>query len=603
VAIVALAATTVSVAVSDSPALAAGINDVPNANRSGLAWPSGVFTNGSAAEYNEAFGDFRGRPLDVVTTWPDRVTWNDIIEPNNVYQAYSGQPYTMVFGIPPIPENDGATMEDCAAGAYDSKWERFGQTMSDLNLGSSVIRLGWEMNGDWFLWGSSQTDPKVPVNPTTFAKCYGEVVTSIRVTAPNLKFDWNINRGSSAGMSGNSVLDAYPGDKYVDFVGIDNYDIWVDWENSDDSQLDGDQGLQYWLNFATAHGKKLSVPEWGLFGEGKNGGHGDNADFIQHMYDFFAANADHIGYEAYFNEYSDYISNSLFAPVQMPAASARYKELYKLPESGTVIEDTQQGSTTGTVQFSANWGQCTTDCANAADNSFRWTGTTGSTATVRFTGRQIKWIGMQDPLAAIATVSIDGGAATDIDPYSSTTSAGTKVIYTSPMLTKGAHTLVITKTNRHNPNTLTGNSITFDRSEVLNSLTVIEDTRQGTSFTGTVQFSARWAQCTTNCASAGDDSFKWTTATGSTATVRFTGRRMNWIGMKEPFSAIATVSIDGTAATDVDPYSPTRSTGVLYTSPTLTQGQHTVVITKTNRRNAKASDGYSITFDRAEILN
>ena len=205
------------------------------------------------------------------------------------------------------------------------------------------------------------------------------------------------------------------------------------------------------------------------------------------MYDFFAANASRIGYEAYFNEREDYIQDSLYDPVQMPAASAMYQSLYKPPSnSGMVIEDTQQGTTTGTVQFSAtctanctpaeilkgkvftsNWRQCAADCANAPDGSFKRTTTTTAAATVRFTGRQIKWIGMKEPSSAIATVAIDGGTATDVDPYSSAASNGTAVLYTSPMLTQGNHTLVITMTTRRNTASTGTKSITFDRAEIL----------------------------------------------------------------------------------------------------------------------------------------
>ncbi len=42
--------------------------------------------------------------------------------------------------------------------------------------------------------------------------------------APEMKFDWTVNRGVSAGLA--DATQAYPGDDYVDIVGIDSYDSY-----------------------------------------------------------------------------------------------------------------------------------------------------------------------------------------------------------------------------------------------------------------------------------------------------------------------------------------------------------------------------------------
>jgi hypothetical protein len=67
-----------------------------------------------------------------------------------------------------------------------------------------------------------------------------------------------------------SVADAYPGDDMVDIVGVDFYDMYpaypdrAAWDAGFRStQNGGPRGLGTWLEFAKAHGKRLSVPEWG----------------------------------------------------------------------------------------------------------------------------------------------------------------------------------------------------------------------------------------------------------------------------------------------------------------------------------------------------
>ncbi|MFI5934184.1 cellulase family glycosylhydrolase [Actinoplanes sp. NPDC051494] len=275
----------------------------------------------------------------------------------------------------------------------------------------------------------------------------------------------------------------------------------------------------------------------------------------------------------------------------------------------TTIEDTAQGTGAGQVEFSAGWGACSGNCAKASDNSFTWTSTAGSTATVRFTGTQITLYGLKEPWANIATAKIDTGAAKDVDFYAATATTETVDVYTSPVLTQGTHTLVLTMTSRRNPASAGGSSITFDSAAVtaedvpvVTADTVIEDTAVGTG-TGQVTFSSGWSACSGNCGVASDNSFKWTSTAGSTATVRFTGTRITLFGQKEPWSMIATARIDSAAATDVDYYAATATTETVavYTSPVLTQGTHTLVLTMTSRRNPASTGGASITFDSALV--
>ena len=79
---------------------------------------------------------------------------------------------------------------------------------------------------------------------------------------------------------------------------------------------------------------------------------------------------------------------------------------------------------------------------------------------------------MKEPQAVIATVSIDGGTPTDVDPFANPASSSTTLLYTSPVLAEGNHTAVITMTNRRNPTAPTnaGSSITFDRADILSDV-------------------------------------------------------------------------------------------------------------------------------------
>jgi hypothetical protein len=287
------------------------------ANRSGLPWASGVYPQSGTPAGAAAFAGYRGRPIDVADAWSARATWSDIDDPAWLYQRWHGQPYTMAFGVPMIPENvPGVSLQACADGAYDAYWREFGQVISSSGFGDSIIRLGWEFNGTWYVWKA--TDPAV------WAQCWRQIVTAARATAPHLQWDWDVNRGVSGGLA-NPAL-AYPGNAYVNMIGIDSYDSYpaattaTGWRE----QLNGPQGLNYWLRFAEAHGKKLSVPEWGNVLTGAGSG-GDDARYVTDMRNFFAAHAADIAFECSFQGNQSTTGAYYGAGTSVPKASAAYR--------------------------------------------------------------------------------------------------------------------------------------------------------------------------------------------------------------------------------------------------------------------------------------
>jgi hypothetical protein len=284
---------------------------------SGLPWASGAYLPTGTPAAAAAFGAWRRRPLDVVDAWSGWSSWQDIVDPSWLYQRWSGSPYTMAFGVAMLPENvPGVSLQACANGTYNARWRQFGSVISSYGLGKSIIRLGWEFNGNWYVWQAKQ--------PTVWAKCWQQVVTSARSTAPGLQWDWNVNRGVSSGLA--DPTQAYPGNSYVDIVGVDSYDWWpaattaAGWQ----SQLNGKQGLNYWLTFAAAHGKPLSVPEWGNVSAGISGGR-DDPLYVQDMKGFFAANAAHIAFEANFQGAPSSTGGSYGTGSTVPKASAAYQ--------------------------------------------------------------------------------------------------------------------------------------------------------------------------------------------------------------------------------------------------------------------------------------
>lgn len=271
-------------------------------NRSGLPWKSGVYKDSNNDEdvaSIEQFENYRGRLVDVTTNFIYRDSW-DVLTNNTIYiEGWEGAPFTPVYAIPFFPENIGATFSACAAGDYNSHWNTFGTKLAAHGQGTAILRLGWEFNGNWFAHSVTAS------NLNDWKSCFRQVVGAIKATAPNVKIDWNVNRGDGLKADGN--LDpalAYPGDDVVDYIGIDDYDQWepaVD-EASWNNQMNSAYGTQHWIDFAAAHGKKVSFPEWGLY-HGTDGHHGnDNPFYINKMWALFNGLGTNLAYEAYYDE-------------------------------------------------------------------------------------------------------------------------------------------------------------------------------------------------------------------------------------------------------------------------------------------------------------
>lgn len=101
---------------------------------------------------------------------------------------------------------------DIAAGKFDAKIQKDLTNLAETCKNQTVIiRFDHEMNLDagnnlWYPW---QTDP------TTYISAWKHVVTLGHKDAPNVKWLWSVNPGDS-----NNARRYYPGDSYVDYVGI-----------------------------------------------------------------------------------------------------------------------------------------------------------------------------------------------------------------------------------------------------------------------------------------------------------------------------------------------------------------------------------------------
>ncbi len=163
-----------------------------------------------------------------------------------------------------IPDNEASTQLDGKLrGRGRQRLRRqFATAMVSAGFGYSVIRLGHEMNGTW----ENDSLGKNATQWRLWAQCYVQEVSAMRaVPGAHFLFDWTINEG----YRNIPLADYYPGDSYVDIVGISFYDQSGNplppvgspgrWQT-----LTGEpMGLNEVYAFAAQHHKPLGIPEWG----------------------------------------------------------------------------------------------------------------------------------------------------------------------------------------------------------------------------------------------------------------------------------------------------------------------------------------------------
>ena len=254
----------------------------------------------------------------------DATDWSHIENPWQL-SNWKGSPFAMVWGVPMLP--CGAPATQCstnvsdfdlvANGGADGYFKTLAQNLVSNGFGSSYIRLGWEMNGNWMGWSICDSSGSGLTSwASDFVPAFRNIVTSMRgVSGANFKFIWNPLDSSNVSCPGASLENFYPGDSYVDAVALDAYDAIGSATSSDPARWSdllngvnasgwtavkpasiGGQGFQgYGLNwlaaFGKAHGKLVSLPEWGLDSPSENGGGGDDTTFMDNMAAWIKANA------------------------------------------------------------------------------------------------------------------------------------------------------------------------------------------------------------------------------------------------------------------------------------------------------------------------
>ncbi|MBA8793254.1 hypothetical protein FHX74_000848 [Friedmanniella endophytica] len=298
--------------------------------RSGLPWASGAWVGGRFDTPSiNAFGTWRGRPMDLVTTYSPRDSYATMANNSWTIDTWAGFQGRLNYGLALLPDSGEGSLASIARGDQDWVWRAVAANLQRAGRGNAIVRIGWEANLPDWRWGVGQSDA------ATYRAAFRRVATVLKAADPDLLIDFNV--GCGVGMNGTDdrlapLTQLYPGDDVTDIVSCDVYDWWTTRVTATSAAglrkpLYG-PGLDDLARFARAHHIAMGIGEWGLARASNGGGGGDNLHFIAAMFDWAKNNTDVFAYECYFDEPDSYLQSSLTSGGQNRKAAAMYRKLF-----------------------------------------------------------------------------------------------------------------------------------------------------------------------------------------------------------------------------------------------------------------------------------
>lgn len=279
----------------------------------------------------DTFSAAVGRPIqcalvfnDASPTWHGWETpWFDYTYPDMNWAAWATARGTdrhliITQSMFPTSETHAHWLTLGASGAFNGHARALARNLVATGLGSAVIRLGNEANGSKY----DYSIPDTASGDRKWVRFWDNIVSAMRsVPGAHFLFDWCV----ASGYRSIPLTSFYPGNRYVDIIGVDVYDSGLRSQASGQARwselYDEPDGVGAVAEFAAAHHKPISIPEWGLEPrqqprKGYPGG--DDPAFVNGI--AAAVKHDDVAFQSYFD--ADYEGPQLF---NSPRALAAYR--------------------------------------------------------------------------------------------------------------------------------------------------------------------------------------------------------------------------------------------------------------------------------------
>ncbi|MFC3127369.1 glycosyl hydrolase, partial [Pseudoroseomonas globiformis] len=220
----------------------------------------GVYVGNNVNDLHR-FSSWLGDKPDYVHGVVGYANWKDYVS-SAAWQASIWKPTGIdVQWSVPIISKEG-NLGTAASGAYNQYYRQVAEALLKNTPGDGpiMVRTGWEANGDWFFWNAIGKEE-------AFKGAFRQMSSTFKQVSDRFKFEWNINH-ANGGINPESI---YPGDAYVDVMGMDFY-YKPEFQGSNpvaafDRIVNEKYGLKWFEEFAKAHNKPTAYSEWGVKGD------------------------------------------------------------------------------------------------------------------------------------------------------------------------------------------------------------------------------------------------------------------------------------------------------------------------------------------------
>lgn len=294
---------------------------------------AGPGSAGSAAI--DAFNAAHGIHVILGHDIADSTSWQTMTDTTalNAWNTWCGAvpARRLIYSIPMLTDTDDSSLaikqkyQNLAFGLYDAYFSSLGAAFQSLsNLRDATIKIGPRFNYFGHAWSVPSGDQDAF---DLYVAGYNRIAALMKQVCPTLTFEWTPNFGLD-GLQRN-LADLYPGDDFVDYIGLTLSDARPDSAGVDESQTDRFAWLQSTTNglndqvaLAAARGKYPTLSTWSLVpaNDPSNGG-GDDPAFVDLVVSWMLANS--YAYSVYNN--TNLINGNIDSRlIGYPSAQAEY---------------------------------------------------------------------------------------------------------------------------------------------------------------------------------------------------------------------------------------------------------------------------------------
>jgi endoglucanase len=157
------------------------------------------------------------------------VHWQEPFPLAEVEAIYSNGSIPLLTWEPWITHELG-TLEAVSSGSYQNYVRSFLQSARDWGK-PLYLRFAHEMNGNWYPWDGFHNGAAAERYKQAWASIYN---VKEELKAENVKLVWCPNNTDQPAASWNAAAKYYPGDRFVDWIGMDGYNWgFASWEAFD----------------------------------------------------------------------------------------------------------------------------------------------------------------------------------------------------------------------------------------------------------------------------------------------------------------------------------------------------------------------------------